>query len=335
LIGGDSVYDSKPRLWLSDGVITTKQNLKKNHQRSENTGIKKNNRADIWDQINLREMLRCDHKKLYQGQSKFQNIHVLEAKEIRMFLDEQLQFSSLDERIYHEAFVHIPMALTDHHDRVLILGGGDGLALREVLKYSDVKHVDLVDIDPEMLNIARNIPEIVELNERAFFDKRVNAYAEDARHFLKNNNKKYDLILVDFPDPTDATLASLYTLEMFEMITNYLAKDGLIVCQANSPEDTPIVFWSIGLTMEKAGLYTEGYHTIVPSFGDWGFQLGAKKPLSTQMRSIRVPYRTLPSNLGSLFHFRSNMLAYKREAIVIKEKNPQLHKIFQEEVIRL
>lgn len=333
------MYDSKPKLWLAESVITSKSNNIKNHQKPEiipsNVGTKKNKRGDVWDQINLKEMLNCEHKKLYQGQSRFQNIHVLEAKEIRMFLDEQLQFSSLDERIYHEAFVHLPMALTESHERVLILGGGDGLALREVLKYSDVKHVDLVDIDHEILNIAQNVPEIVSLNERAFFDNRVNAHAEDARHFLKNNKLVYDLIIIDFPDPTDVTLASLYSLEMFEMLGNYLSKDGMIVCQANSPEDTPIVYWSIGLTMEKSGLYTEGYHTIVPSFGDWGFQLGAKTPLSTQIKDIRVPYRTLPTNLGSLFHFKSSILSYRQEAIINKESQPQLHKIFQEEVIRL
>ncbi|MEH7238296.1 spermidine synthase [Bacillus sp. JJ1562] len=329
--------DSRSKIWLSESVKPSQPNKIQNHQKHQNNpgqiGNKSNTRGDVWDQINLKEMLKSEHKKLYQRRSKFQKIHVLEAKEIRMFLDEQLQFSSLDERIYHEAFVHIPMALTKSRDRILILGGGDGLALREVLKYSDVKHVDLVDIDPEVLSIARNVPEIVSLNERSLFDQRVNIHAEDARDFLKTNKGTYDLMIIDFPDPADPELASLYSLELFQMLSRYLAKDGKIVCQAISPEDTPIVFWSIGLTMERAGFYTESYHTIVPSFGDWGFQLASKVPFSTQFKKITVPYRTLPTNLASLFHFKSEILAYKTGAIVNNLSNPQLHTIYREEIV--
>ncbi|MEK5443673.1 spermine/spermidine synthase domain-containing protein [Fredinandcohnia sp. FSL W7-1320] len=328
-----------PKIWLSEAVTRIPQSNIPEQQRYNHTTNpttkKKHSRGDEWDQINLTELLKCPHKKLYEGQSRFQNIHVLEAKEIRMFLDGQLQFSSLDERIYHEAFVHIPMSLTKSHERILILGGGDGLALREVLKYPDVKHVDLVDIDPEILRIAREVPEIVSLNEQAFYDKRVTAYAEDARTFLQTDKRKYDLIIVDFPDPTDPVLASLYSLEMFQSLGDCLTSNGMIVCQSNSPEDTPIVYWSIGLTMEKAGFYTQGYHTIIPSFGDWGFQLGSKTPLATQLREINVPYRTLPPNLGKLFHFKSQLLSYRAEAIVNRESKPQLDKIFQEEIIKV
>ncbi|MFC0271409.1 spermidine synthase [Metabacillus herbersteinensis] len=329
------MYDSK--LWLTERVTRNQQSNKHDKQKQEEksnpTNKEKKFQGDEWDRISLKEMLACKNKKLYQGQSRYQNIQVLEANDIRMYLNEQLQFSSLDERIYHEAFVHVPMALTKTHNRILILGGGDGLALREVLKYSDVLHVDLVDIDSKVLDIARNVPEIVELNEKAFFDKRVQVHAKDARDFLKTNNKTYDIMIIDFPDPADAILASLYSVEMFQMLSKYLTKDGMIVCQANSPEDTPTVFWSIGLTIEKAGFYTEGYHTIVPSFGDWGFQLASKKSFSAQIKKIAVPHRTLPKNLSSLFHFQSDVLSYKRWAIENKLGNLQLHKIYKKEIV--
>jgi spermidine synthase len=290
-------------------------------------------RGDQWDKISLKEMLASKNKVLYQGKSKYQDIQVLEAKDIRMYLDNQLQFSALDERIYHEAFVHIPMALTKSRDRILILGGGDALALREILKYSDVKSVDLVDIDKEILNIARNVPEVAALNERALFDKRVNTYTKDARDFLQSLKKTYDLIFIDLPDPENATCAKLYTKEMFQMLNNFLTKDGIIVCQANSPDDTPTVFWSIGLTMEQSGYHTEGYHIIVPSFGDWGFHIGAKQPLPTQLKKVPVPTQTLPTNLASLFHFQSEILSYKRKAIVNSLRNLQLHELFKQETI--
>lgn len=330
---------SPSKLWLPE-------HLKSNRKSKLNDNVKvekKNERTDldynpeengnIWDKISLKAMLAEKCNKLYQGKSQYQDIQVIEAKDIRMYLNEQLQFSSLDERIYHEAFVHIPFALTEKHSRVLILGGGDGLALREVLKYPDVKQVDLVDIDAKVLHVAANVPEMVELNEGAFHDQRVKVHAKDALQFLKNNKKTYDIMIVDFPDPEDDVLASLYTVEVFEKLNNFLTADGIIVCQSNSPEDTPTVYWSIGLTIEHAGLYTKGYHTIVPSFGDWGFYLASKNPIPGKIKKITVPNKTLPKNISTLFHFQDNILSYQQYAIVNTRKNLQLHDIFMREVV--
>jgi spermidine synthase len=290
-------------------------------------------KGNIWDKISLNTLKKERYQELYKGKSQFQNIEFVEAKDIRMYLDEQLQFSSLDERIYHEAFVHIPMALTEKHKHVLILGGGDGLALREVLKYSDVKSVDLVDIDSQVLSVARNVPEMVLLNNRSMHDRRVKVYAQNALDYLKTNKKTYDIIIVDFPDPSDHVLANLYTVEVFQTLNTCLETDGMIVCQSNSPEDTPKVYWSIGLTIEQANFYTKGYHTIVPSFGDWGFHLASKKPISDHFKKMAVPHKTLPNNLADLFHFKSDILSYKRQAIVNKSNQLQLHEIYTSEVI--
>lgn len=327
------MYSNDSKVWLSKQMRECRKCKEIKNEKPVQTNKKNHILGDEWDRISLREMLAGKHKKLYQGQSKYQNIQLLKASDIRMYLDEQLQFSSLDERIYHEAFVHVPMALTKSHDRILILGGGDGLALREVLKYSDVKKVDLVDIDSEVLKLARNVPELVSLNEKALFDKRVKVYAKDAIEFLKTNKNTYDLIIIDFPDPADAELAKLYTLEMFQMLRNYLAKDGIIVCQSNSPEDTPTVYWSIGLTMEQSGFYTAGYHTIVPSFGDWGFHLASKEPFNPEFKKVPVPCQTLPKNLASLFQFKSDYLFYQKYAIVNHLDNLLLHEIFKKEIL--
>lgn len=288
---------------------------------------------NLWDKVSLNTIKRSKHDELYKGKSQYQNIEVVAAKDIRMYLNEQLQFSSLDERIYHEAFVHIPMALTDSHRRVLILGGGDGLALREVLKYRDVQHVDLVDIDSKVLNVARNVPEVVALNERSLYDRRVKVHAMDALKYLKINKTKYDIIIVDFPDPADPILANLYTVEVFETLHLFLTEDGMIVCQSNSPMETPILYWSIGLTIETAGFYTKGYHTIVPSFDDWGFHLACKKPISDHLKNISVPHKTLPKNPASLFHFDNDTLSHKRSAVVNTANNLRLHEIYTDEVV--
>lgn len=327
------MYQGDSKVWLSKNV--NKHPIKKESKKQEypQTYNKKTSVGDVWDRISLREMLSGKHKKLYHSQSKYQNIQVLKASDIRMYLDGQLQFSSLDERIYHEAFVHIPMACTKSPSRILILGGGDGLALREVLKYSDVAKVDLVDIDTEVLNIAQNVSELVSLNNKAFSDKRVKTYAMDAIEFLKTNKRTYDVIIIDFPDPGDIQLAKLYSLEMFQILKNTLTEEGLIVCQSNSPEDAPTLFWSIGLTIEQAGFYTKGYHTIIPSFGDWGFHLASKKPLSTQLNKVPVCAKTLPQNLNSLFQFRSNISSFQKEAIVNKLENLRLHEIYHKEIV--
>jgi spermidine synthase len=330
---------AESKLWLSD-AFDYKKNTHHHHEKpiekKEKTPVLISAQEDvgnIWDKISLQSLKKEKYKPLYRGKSQFQEIEVVEAKDIRMYLNEQLQFSSLDERIYHEAFVHIPISLTERHTRVLILGGGDGLALREVLKYSDVKHVDLVDIDSRVLSVARNVPEMVTLNNRSMHDRRVKVHAQNALDFLKNNKKTYDLIIIDFPDPADEVLANLYTVEVFQMIYDFLEDEGMMVCQSNSPEDTPVVYWSIGLTIEQAGFLTRGYHTIVPSFGDWGFHLACKKPVHNKCKKVPVSHKTLPYNLESLFEFKNDILTYKNQAIVNWEKQLQLHDIYTREVI--
>lgn len=327
------------KLWLSDR-LKNNQRLKQDPVIKHVTQASLPNRdttveeaANLWDIISLNTIKRGKHKELYKGKSQFQDIEVVAAQDIRMYLNNQLQFSSLDERIYHEAFVHIPMALTGSHKRVLILGGGDGLALREVLKYSDVRSVDLVDIDEKVLRVASEVSEMVSLNERSMHDKRVKVYSQDALQYLKMNKKMYDVILIDFPDPSSEILANLYTVEVFESINRILNEDGIVVCQSFSIDDSPTLYWSIALTMEHAGFHTKSYHTIVPSFDDWGFHLASKKPVSNRIRKITVPHKTLPKNLGSLFQFHPEILTYKRLAIVNKANNLQLHEIYAREVI--
>lgn len=122
----------------------------------------------MWDEISLKEIQAGEHTSLFEEKSNYQNINLVQVNDVRLYLDKQLQFSSVDEQIYHEALVHPIMAKVIDPKRVLILGGGDGLALREVLKYETVLHVDLVDLDEAMINMARNVPEIVSLNKNAF-----------------------------------------------------------------------------------------------------------------------------------------------------------------------
>ncbi|GAB6612710.1 Spermidine synthase [Bacillus mobilis] len=291
---------------------------------------------DIWDEISLTEIQASEHTNLFAEQSNYQNITLLQVSDVRLYLDKQLQFSSVDEQIYHEALVHPIMSKVIDPKRILILGGGDGLALREVLKYETVLHVDLVDLDEAMINMARTVPEIVSLNQSAFFDSRVNVHVCDAKEFLNSPSSLYDVIIIDFPDPATELLSTLYTSELFTRIATFLTEDGAFVCQSNSPADAPLVYWSIGNTIEHAGLTVKSYHTIVPSFGtDWGFHIAASSAYILdqleQLYIVPTP-RTLPSLLAPLFQFKEEHLEHRNQNLVNSESNLILHECYKKEM---
>ncbi|MED2126961.1 polyamine aminopropyltransferase [Bacillus thuringiensis] len=291
---------------------------------------------DVWDEISLKEIQAGEHTNLFKEKSNYQNINLVQVNDIRLYLDKQLQFSSVDEQIYHEALVHPIMSKVIDPKRVLILGGGDGLALREVLKYETVLHVDLVDLDGSMIDMARNVPELVSLNKSAFFDNRVNTHVCDAKEFLSSPSSLYDVIIIDFPDPATELLSTLYTSELFARIATFLTEDGAFVCQSNSPADAPLVYWSIGNTIEHAGLTVKSYHTIVPSFGtDWGFHIAANSAYVLdqieQLYVVPTP-RTLPALLFPLFQFKEEHLEQRNLALLNSESNLILHQCYKQEM---
>lgn len=289
-------------------------------------------RGDKWDIQTLKQLLRRKTKILYNGKSRIQSIALLEAKDVRLYLDRQLQFSSLDERFYHEALVHPAMAMSPSRSHVLILGGGDGLAVREVLKHKDVKSVDLVEMDPKMIQLAKKKP-ISAINNRSLYDKRVKVHLKDARKFfpavLKPNAKKYNVMVVDFPDPSDKTVSKLYTTQFFRRIVKSLAPDGVVVIQSCSTEDTPRVYWSIYHTLKSIGMFTKSYYVYVPSFGDWGFHVASYKKLNPGQAKVTVPTETLPKKLSSLFKLPEEVVAEKNYASPNSLKNLRLFKYYR------
>ncbi|WP_229123847.1 polyamine aminopropyltransferase [Enemella evansiae] len=199
----------------------------------------------------------------------------------RLFLNGNLQLSSTDEYRYHEALVH-PVMAPDANGatpkRVLVLGGGDGMAVRELLKYP-VEQITLVDLDPAMTRLARTNPRLRELNRGSLDDPRVRIVNDDAFSYLRSNARasgtrvQFDAIVQDLPDPSNEALAKLYSVEMFGMARNALAPQGRMVVQSTSPYFARDAYWCIGATLREAGFATSGYHVDVPSFGDWGFFL--------------------------------------------------------------
>ncbi len=191
----------------------------------------------------------------------------------QLFLNGNLQFSSVDEYRYHEALVHPALACVPRLRRVTILGGGDGLALREVLRRPEVASVTLVDIDPAMTELGREWPPLVALNGRSFHDPRVTVVNEDAMIWLEQTSETFDAAIVDFPDPNTFALGKLYTRRFFSLLRARLASGGACAVQCTSPFFARQSYWCIIRTMEAAGLRVSPYHATVPSFGEWGFAL--------------------------------------------------------------
>ncbi|GAA3725365.1 polyamine aminopropyltransferase [Salinactinospora qingdaonensis] len=209
---------------------------------------------------------------IHAQRSDYQEIVLTrDGPDTRLFLNGDLQFSSLDEYRYHEALVH--PAMRGEHDDVLILGGGDGLAVREIVGYEDVEHVTLVDLDPTVVELSRNHPDIAELNEHAFEDERVDVIPTDAFNWLRDNREKFDVIISDMPDPDNVATAKLYSVEFYTLAKRALAEGGRLVVQGGSPYFAAKAYWSVGESLQEAGFETTPYNVDVPSFGNWGFFL--------------------------------------------------------------
>lgn len=230
---------------------------------------------------------------IFSKQTRYQRIILTKSTldhDHRLYLDGHIQFSQRDEYRYHEALVHPLMALPGPRKRVLIMGGGDGMAARELLKYDDVEEIHLVDIDPEMTRLCRTVPTIAALNERALEDPRVKIFHEDAFNFVNQPGVLYDRIISDLPDPHNEALNKLYARQFYTMLRNRMTPDGYLVSQSSSPFFTRRTYWCIATTMEAAGLHTKSFQVTVPAFSIWGFHLAANKPLGP-MGDIDVPTR--------------------------------------------
>lgn len=238
----------------------------------------------------------------------------------RMYINGALQFDSLDEYRYHEALVHPAMIATPIHNNVLIIGGGDGMALREVLKYDDVKKVILVDLDAKITQLFRDNPQLSNLNNHAFKDKRVEVFNLDAWKFLEESQDIYDVIIIDLPDPNNISLSRLYSRSFYMLVKNHLSFGGAMVCQSTSPLYARKAYYSIVKTVGSTGLSVEPYHVYVPSFGEWGFTIGMN-------HNIIMDAKKLPPNLLYLdaTMLRSMKLFSPDMGVVDTEINTLLH----------
>ena len=211
--------------------------------------------------------------------------------DLRLFLNGNLQFSSRDEYRYHEALVHPGLGSLPWARRVLVLGGGDGLAVREALRYPDVE-VTLVELDPEMTDLFSTHSELTKLNEGALNSSRVRIVNADAFVWLAENDDVFDFVIVDFPDPSNYSVGKLYTTSFYRLLARHMTPNALVAIQSTSPLFAPTAYWSIVETVEAVGFEARPYHLYVPSFGEWGFILAG-------MNEYQPPQR-LPDGLRFL-----------------------------------
>ena len=210
--------------------------------------------------------------------TRYQHIVLTRFKDdIRLFLSSHLQFSSRDEYRYHEALIHPGLAAVPVPRNVLVLGGGDGLAVREILKYPQVETITLVDLDPEMTHLFSTHPMLTELNQKSFSSPKVHIINADAFPWVDANTDSFDFIVIDFPDPTNYSLGKLYTTAFYKAVARHLSAQGLMVVQSTSPMFARDSYWCIARTIHDAGLQTYPYHVYVPSFGEWGFVIAGSR----------------------------------------------------------
>ena len=262
--------------------------------------------------------------------SPYQRIVLTRWKDdLRLFLNNNLQFSSRDEYRYHEALVHPGLATLPGAKRVLVLGGGDGLAVREILKYPQVESVTLVDLDPAMTRLFSTAPPLRKLNEDALQSPKVRIVNADALQWLEGSDELFDFVVVDFPDPSNFAIGKLYSAAFYRLLDKHLTAGALAVIQSTSPLYARQSFWCVVTTLESVGFTATPYHALVPSFGEWGFVLAGKRAYRPPAK-YEAPTRFLtPETTPALFEFPKDMA--RVDAEVNRLNNQVLVRYFENE----
>ncbi len=268
--------------------------------------------ASNWIQSQADNQLYAD-EVIFERNTRYQRIVVTKWKDdLRLFLNSHLQFSSRDEYRYHEALVHPGLSSLPNARKALVLGGGDGLAVRELLKYPNLESITLVDLDREMTTMFTSHPLLAPLNDHSFSNPRVQIITADAFTWLDRNPGLWDFVVVDFPDPTNYSLGKLYTSAFYRLLRRHVAPGGLAVVQSTSPMFSRQSYWCIVDTIKEAGFQTWPYHLYVPSFGEWGFTLAGDSWTPPKSLPEGLRYLTL-GTIPEMFNFAADMLPVPAE----------------------
>ncbi len=222
----------------------------------------------------------------------------------QLYLNGNLQFNSVDEYRYHESLVHPAVNLSQNPKSVLVMGGGDGLAVRELLRYPGIESITLVDIDPQMTTLGDRFQPLRTINGGSLADPRVTVINTDAFIWIEEPEHLFDLCIIDFPDPGTFSVGKLYTRRFFGMLRRRLTETACVSVQCTSPLVAPKSFWCILSTMESAGFHVRAFHAPVPSFGVWGFALAGPPNLDPDAL-------TIPASIASQLRYLNTENARK------------------------
>jgi spermidine synthase len=273
---------------------------------------------------------------IYSKQTPYQKLVVTRSavnREQRLYIDGHIQFSTRDEYRYHESLVHPVMSIDGPRRNILILGGGDGLAAREILKYTDVALIHLVDIDPEMTRLGRDLPILAQINQRSLSSAKVEVFNVDAFSFINQPGIDYDRVIIDMPDPHNEAINKLYSREFYTMIQRRMAPGAALVTQSSSPFFTRQTFWCIEKTLAAVFDDTVSYHTALPSFGIWGFNLARKQTQLPRTYHFDVATRSITDEVMQAAMVFSKDTA-KVESPVNSIMEPKLYQLYVADVTK-
>jgi spermidine synthase len=279
----------------------------------------------------ISEQMHYNEKILFSKTTQYQKIVITRNKnELKLHLNNNLQFSSADEYRYHEALVHPAFMYAKKCANVLIMGGGDGLAAREVLKYPEVEHVTLVELDPYMIELFTQNPTLNHLNKNSLSNPRMHVKNQDALVWLQQNETKFDIVIIDFPDPGNFAVGKLYSTTFYHLLKNAIDEESIVVVQSTSPYVAPKSYKCVQNTLEAEGYLVLPYHVYVPSFGDWGYIMASMTPLQPVQRKLPqdLKFFGLPA-FQSMMYFPKDMLADNHD--INRLNNQALVEIFEHE----
>jgi spermidine synthase len=267
-------------------------------------------------------------KIIHTVASPYQRIAVTSKRGgFQLYLNGHLQFNSTDEYRYHEALVHPALLGIDQPKKILVLGGGDGLAVREILRYPSIQRVVLVDLDPAMTDLSKSFPPLVALNRSSLQDPRVEVINQDAFLWINQSSELFDAVIIDFPDPGSFSIGKLYTTHFFRKLKDRISANTLVSIQCTSPLVAPQSYWCIVRTLEAAGFVVKPFHASVPSFGVWGYALASLSDIQIDAKRLAPDgqLRFLNSkNLADLFTLPQD----------IRPQTPQINRLDNQSLVR-
>lgn len=289
------------------------------------------------DVIQYGEQRKYADKVIYAEQTKYQRIVITQWKnDYWLYLNGNQQLCTRDELMYHEPLVHPAMTLHPNPVNVLVMGGGDGCAVREILKYQKVEKITLVDLDPGMTKLGETHPILTELNQNSLHNPKVEVINADGYSFLQNHDDYYDVVIIDLPDPRSVELGRLYSHEFYKTCYRHMRPGGVIVTQAGSPYFATQAFACILETMKSAGFQTVPMHNQVITLGEWGWSLGVKqapyKNVKKQLQSLQfdVPTRWINNEAMALItSFGKNIYPFQIDSVQVnKIHEPVLYQYY-------